>query len=104
MQRLLIAILGVTLCGGAQAHDHNNPAADAWFESLKVPSDGLALQRGGSCCNYRDCKERPMRTVAAGVYQMQSYTGEWLTFGDNAWITDPSVIESNPYFQAVGCI
>ena len=100
---LAISIL-FWLAASALAHDMLIPANGSWFDSLRVPSDGLPLQKGNSCCSQSDCKPRLFRVIGPGLYQMQNEAGEWLPFGDNIWITDPDVRANNPYLQFVGCI
>ena len=93
------------VCGGsAQAHDHLLPANDAWFDTLRVPTDGLPLNKGNSCCSQSDCKPRAFRVLGGGLYEMRNDAGDWVPFNSLIFITDPSVRANNPYLQFVGCI
>lgn len=93
----------ILLSTGAWAHDHKRPDLDRWYESLRVPSDGLALSKGSACCNRLDCTQRLVRRDTRGLYSVR-YQGRWLPFTAKATITDRRVRASNPYFQATVCI
>lgn len=90
--------------GEARAHDHNRPEADAWYASLKVPADGLVLPKGASCCDRTDCKQRVIRYLGPGRYEVLSDYGRWLPFTERIRITDPAVLATNPYFAATVCV
>lgn len=105
MRSLLLAILGVTaLCSSAQAHDPLHKVNDEWFSSLRVPTDGLPLNKGASCCNKSDCRPRAFRVIGFNLYEMQADDGSWMKFNSSIFITDPEVRANNPYLQFVGCI
>lgn len=106
MRIVFLAIL-LSLCAASQgmAHDPLIPVNDSWYESLKVPNDGLALQKGYSCCHKSDCQQRSFTPLAPGLFSVDDErTGNTVIFTEQMRITDPDVIQSNPYFQATTCI
>lgn len=103
MVRLTLFLL--MLASPALGHDHARPDLDAWYESLKVPSDGLALMKGNGCCHKNDCKQRAFTPVGPGLFTVEDeVTGKTVLFTEQMRITDPEVLANNPYFQVTTCI
>jgi hypothetical protein len=101
---LLVSIICV-VPSKTLAHDHEKPNLNDWYLSLKVPSDGLALLKGSSCCNKQDCKQRVFTPIAPGIFSViDENTGNTVIFTEQMRITDQTVIEQNPYFQLTTCI